>query len=97
MTFPLTRAQLVNAIANTGYDVQAADRLVNDLVGSGRISLSGSMIVIQNPTDYDAGVLVGLCRAARGGTAGGVSNYKVREYLENLTRLAAQRGQSAHV
>lgn len=97
MMFPLTRGQLTHAITTYGYDAISADRLVNDLIGAGRISLSGSMIVIHNPTDVDSAVLVGLSRSARGGTTGAVGGYKVREYLDNLSRLAALRGASTRV
>jgi len=36
-----------------------------------------------------------LCREAQGGTAGSVGTYKLREFVQEVLRLARVRGRSA--
>ena len=94
MQFPITNYQLVAAIGTYGYRPDEAATIVKDLEGEGRIDLSGSMLNICNPTDPDSNMLAGLCREARGGTAGYVSRYKIREYLDQILRRSSTHGSS---
>jgi hypothetical protein len=94
MQFPITRYQLVAAIERYGFLPNDAKRIVVDLEGEGRIDLSGSMLNVRNPTDPDAPMLVGFCREARGGSAGSVGTYKIKEYLQSIHRNAAKHGSS---
>ena len=95
MQFPVTRVQLRSAIESYGFRPQQANRLINDMEGSGRIDLSGSMLSIPNPTDPDAPMIIGLAQSARGGASGSVGWYKVKEYLDLMSRKAATRGASS--
>ena len=94
MQFPITRNQLVDAVGTYGFRPDQSARIVADLVGEGRISLDGSMLRIRNPTAPDAQILAGFCRAARGASAGNVSGYKIKEYLNDIHRNAAKHGSS---
>lgn len=94
MQFPITSYQMVAAVGTYGYRPDEATSIVNDLVTEGRISMSGSMLNIRNPSDPDSHMLAGLCREARGGTAGYVSRYKIREYLDQVLRRTLVHGGS---
>lgn len=94
MQFPITRYQLVAAVEIYGFRPQEAERIIVDLESEGRIDLSGSMLNVPNPTDPDAPMLAGLCREARGGSAGSVGSYKIREYLQTVHQRAARHGTS---
>jgi len=94
MQFPLTRYQLVAAIETYGFRTQEAERIVADLETEGRISLSGSMLDVRNPTDPDAAMLTGLCKEARGATAGQVGKDKIREYLQGVQQRSSAHGAS---
>ena len=97
MQFPITRYQLVAAIGTYGVRPGDAEQVVIRLEGEGRIDLSGSMLHVRNPTDPDAPMLVGLCREARGGSAGSVGTYKIQEYLKAVHQRAAMHGSSRGV
>ncbi|MFQ5806447.1 MAG: hypothetical protein ACE5I3_08355 [Phycisphaerae bacterium] len=92
MLFPITRYQLVAAIETFGFRTNEAERIVTDLDGEGRIVLTASMLQVRNPTDPDAPVLAGLCREARGGSAGSVGTYKIKEYLQAVHQRAGTHG-----
>ncbi len=94
MQFPITRYQLVAAIQIYGFRPDGATRIIADLEGEGRIDLSGSMLNIRNPTDIDTPILAGMCREARGASAGSVGTYKIKEYLEDIHRRAGTHGGS---
>lgn len=94
MQFPITTYQLTAAVGTYGFRPDEATNIVNDLVTEGRIDLSGAMLNIRNPTDPDSHMLAGLCREARGGTAGYVSRYKIREYLDAILRRTNVHGGS---
>jgi hypothetical protein len=97
MQFPITRYQLVAAIGTYGFRPADAERIVTSLEGEGRIDLGGSMLHVRNPTDPDAPLLLGLCREARGGSAGSVSTYKIKEYLGAVHLHATMHGSSRAV
>jgi hypothetical protein len=94
MQFPITRYQLVAAVESYGFQTQEAERIITDLETEGRIDLSGSMLNVRNPTDPDAPMLTGLCKEARGATAGQVGNDKIREYLKGVLQRAGTHGRS---
>ena len=97
MQFPITRCQLNAAVEVYGFADQDARRIVAALEAAGRISLTGSMLEVHNPTDPDAACLAGICREARGGSAGSVGHYKIREYLGEMLARASSHGTSRRV
>ena len=94
MQYPITSYQLVAAVGTYGYRPDEASNIVSDLIAEGRIDLSGAMLNVRNPTDPDSYMLTGLCREARGGTAGFISRYKIREFLDQILQRTRVHGGS---
>ena len=92
--FPITRPQLVQAIQSYGFTEPEAQRIVIDLEGEGRISLSGSMVKILHPTASDAEVIKAICQRARGGSSGEVGTYRLIEYLKHIRGVEHKAGRS---
>lgn len=91
MQFPITRYQLEAAVERYGFRPEQAQQIVADLESEGQIELGGSMLSVRSPTDPGAAALVELCRAARGGSAGSVGAYRIREFLQALGRVPKPR------
>lgn len=94
MMFPITRHQLAAAIGSYGFRPEDGEQVIRLLEGEGRVELTGSMLRVLNPTDPDAPILTGLCRAARGGSSGSVGSYKIREYIQAMLDRAPVHGAS---
>lgn len=97
MQFPITRSQLAAAICSCEFTAGDAEKIIDTLEGDGRIALSGSMLDVKNPTAPDAPSLSGLCREARGGSAGSVGTNKIREYLKGVLDGAPKAGSSRRI
>jgi hypothetical protein len=94
MQFPVTRYQLIAAVETFGFRPTDAQQIVTALEAEGRIELSGSMLHIEHPDDPDAPAIAGLCREARGASAGSAGHYKIQEYLQHTLAHASQHGSS---
>ncbi len=95
MQFPITRGQLQDTVRKLGFSPEEARLAVGMLEAEGHISLEGSLARVGDPTMPNAQLLAALCREAQGGTAGSVGTYKLREFVQEVLRLARVRGRSA--
>lgn len=93
MPFPITRDGLVEEVrAQYNYLPDRARAIVGSLEASGAVQFHGPGMTILDPTTQEAHLIAGLVYGALGRSLGSAGQYKIKEFLETLSRRAATKG-----
>jgi hypothetical protein len=93
MPFPVSRDDLEQEVrAQYNYQPDQARAIVGFLVSNGAVQFHGPELTILNPTTQQAHLISGLVHGALGRSLGSAGQYKVREFLQDLSLQATKKG-----